>query len=243
MVKQQKKTWFVYDANGPLFSWSPTGNKKENDDVTFDYLKEKHPDLYHKAVVENDRVAYRQALRKLQDATLSGELPTYPNKRMIKLAHKIKEYGGVNTVISDSENSFLVKFLHQITDGNSPFKEEDLRTSLDVGSKKIPDTWYSIFQEMGVHKGDRFYGIEDTEANAHAMAKAAKQSGLSAKVYLLDSSLSPDEIRKDGEIIRVGGEKHLEKRAQRHLDYHAKSKKKQSIMGIFIVTLAILELL
>ncbi len=28
--KQQKKTWFVYDANGPLFSWSPTGDTKDN---------------------------------------------------------------------------------------------------------------------------------------------------------------------------------------------------------------------
>ena len=105
--KKQKKTWFVYDANGPLFSWSPTGDAKENIDKAHGYIREKHPNLYQKAIVENDRGAYIEMAGKLQRATMSGELPPYTNKRMMKIAHQTKKYGGINTVVSDGDKSFL----------------------------------------------------------------------------------------------------------------------------------------
>jgi len=240
--KKQKKTWFVYDANGPLFSWSPTGDAKENIDKAHGYIREKHPNLYQKAIVENDRGAYIEMAGKLQRATMSGELPPYTNKRMMKIAHQTKKYGGINTVVSDGDKSFLVDLMHKISEGNSPFDKENIRSSLDVGSKKDSKTWYSIFQEMGVHEGDRFYGVEDTEANARAMAKAAKESGLVAKVYLLDRSLSLNEAKKDGDIIRVGSEEHLERKTYRHLKYHTKHKSSNAkkVIAIFLLSFSLL---
>lgn len=241
--QHQKKTWFVYDANGPLFSWSPTGDIRDNVDRAYGYIRNKHPQIYQKAVVENERAQYIEMAKKLQEATLSGELQPYPNKRMIKLAHKIREYGGVNTVVSDGDKSFLVELVHKISEGNPPFDEENIRSSLNVGSKKDPKTWHSIFQEMGVHRGDRFYGVEDTEDNARAMAKAAKESGLVTRVYLLDDSLSSNETKKDGDIIRVGSEEYLERKTHRHLIYHTKKKSRNTgeIITIFIIFLSLLE--
>src|SRR3989344_7343850 len=237
-----KKTWFVYDANGLLFSWSPTGDTKDNLDRAYEYMKDKHPHIYQKAIVENDRGAYIEMAGKLQRATMSGELPPYTNKRIMKIAHQTKKYGGINTVVSDGDKSFLVDLMHKISEGNSPFDKENIRSSLDVGSKKDSKTWYSIFQEMGVHKGDRFYGVEDIEDNARAMAKAAKESGLVARVYLLDTSLSSSEAKKDGDIIRVGSEEHLERKTHRHLKYHTKHKSSNAkkVIAIFLISFSLL---
>jgi len=242
--KQHKKTWFVYDANGPLFSWSPTGDIKDNFARAEEYLRTHHPKVYQKAVVEKDQKHYAEMVRKNQEGSLSGDLPVYPNKRMLDIAHKIREEGGRNVVISDGEKKFLNKLVHKISDGNPPFDDEVIRSSMYVGNKRESKTWYSIFQEMGVHHGDRFYGVEDTEANARAMAKTAKESGLTTRVYLLDKSLSPNEARRDGDIIRVGSEEYLETKTNRHIKY-AKSQKnrKGHIFSIFIVTLALLEFL
>ncbi len=241
-TKPTKRTWFVYDAHGPLLGFSPTGNIRDSYARMEEYIKtHHHPDIYHKAMVENDRASYIEVTKKLQEAILSGELPPYPNKRMIRLAHKIKEYGGINTVITDGDKSFLVELMHRISEGHSPFDKENIRDSSNVGSKKNPQTWYSIFQEMGVHKGDRFYGIEDTEDNARAMAKAAKESGLVARVYLLDSSLSPKEVKKDGDIIRIGGEEHLERKVHRHLRHHTKKKPLNgSVIAVFLLSFLLL---
>ncbi len=243
--QHQKRTWFVYDANGPLFSWSPTGDIKDNFARAEEYLRTHHPDVYQKAVVEGKPEYYEEMVRKNQEGSLSGELPVYPNRRMLKIAHKIKRHGGRNVVISDGEKRFLKKLIHKISDENPPFEDEDIKSSMYVGKKKDPRTWYSIFQEMGVHKGDRFYGVEDTDANAHAMAEAAEKSGLAAKVYLIDKGLPENEARKDGNIIRIGGEEYLEKRIKRHIDYlsRKKSKRGHTFLGLFIVSFAILEFL
>ncbi len=240
--REHKKTWFVYDANGPLFSWSPTGDAKENIDLAYRYMKNKHPNIYRKAIVENDRGAYIEMAGKLQRATMSGELPPYTNKRMMKIAHQTKKYGGVNTVISDGDKSFLVDLMHKISEGNSPFDKENIRSSLDVGSKKDSKTWYSIFQKMGVRKGDRLYGVEDTEDNARAMAKAAKESGLVARVYLLDQSLLSNDARRDGDIIRIGDEEYLERKVNRHLRYHTKKKPENAreVIALFLLSFSLL---
>lgn len=249
MVKntgRKKKTWFVYDANGPLFSWSPTGDIKDNLARAEEYLRKHHPHVYQKAVVEKDPEHHVEMVRKYQEGSLSGELPIYPNKKMLSIAHKIKQHGGRNVVISDGEKKFLNKLIHKISEGNSPFDEENVISSLYVGNKRESKTWYSIFKEMGIHKGDRFYGVEDTEANARAMAQATKESGLIAKVYLIDKSLSPNQAKRDGNIIRVGGEEYLETKTQSHINYLESNKPKakgSDILSIFIVTLAILEFL
>src|SRR3989344_4404476 len=180
--KYPKKTWFIYDANGPLFSWSPTGDIKDNFARAEEYLKKNHPKVYQKAVLEKNPKHYAEMVRKNQEGSLSGQLPVYPNKRMLEIAHKIRQHGGRNVVISDGDKKFLNKLIHKISDGSPPFDEEDIKSSMNIGNKKESKTWYSIFQEMGVQEGDRFYGIEDTEANARAMARAAKDSGLVSRV-------------------------------------------------------------
>jgi len=198
-------------------------------------------------MVEKDPEAYKQAVIATQEASLSGKLPVYANASMLRVAHEIRRRGGVNTVISDGEKSRLVKMIHQISNGNSPFEEENIRSSLPVGSKKDPNTWYKIFQNMGINKGDRFYGVEDTEANAIAMAQAARQVGVTATVYLLDNRLSPNQAVKDSKngITRIGSAEYLEAKVQRHTSYAAKTSSREpaAVAALFIVSLALLEFL
>jgi len=248
---EKRKTWFVYDANGPLFSYDSKGRTKENFDVMEEHLKKEHPDLYKKAYVEKDPTVRKKMIATLIDDTLAGKLPFYINHRMVKLAHNVKALGGRNAVISDGEQQRLEKLIEGIASSNHPF--HDVKSSIDVGSKKESGTWYKILEDMGVKKGDRFYGVEDSAENAKALSKAARDMGLTARVYLIDKSLGEDakvDERSTEGYIKIGSEYHLERKLHRHLE-HAKrhsphggeARAASHVTALFFISLALIEIL